>query len=176
MKPVKDMMQAELAAFVQVHLRKSGIHVVLTGGAAVSIHSKAKYVSLDLDLVIISSVGIRTLRKSMEQIGFSGKGRHFRHPESKFPVEFLPGPLAFGDEEVAKIDEIELSTGMIKIISPTDCVKDRLAHFYHWGDRQCLQQAIMVAETRDVDMDDIAAWSSKEGKAKELAEFKANMR
>jgi len=175
MKSIQEMTQAELGAFVQSHLRKIGIHVVLTGGAAVSIHSKAKYVSLDLDLVIISSVRIRTLRKSMEEIGFSGKGRHFRHPESKFPVEFPPGPLAFGDEEVAKVDEIELSTGLLKIITPTDCVKDRLSHFYHWGDRQCLQQAIMVAESHDVDMNEIAAWSSKEGNTKEFAKFRANM-
>ena len=68
MKPVKVMTQAELAAFIQVHLRKSGIDVVLSGGAAVSIHSKAKYVSLDLDLVNIYAVGIRAIRKSMEEI------------------------------------------------------------------------------------------------------------
>jgi len=169
------MTQAELAAFVQVHLRKSGIDVVLSGGAAVSIHSKAKYVSLDLDLVNIYAVGIRALRKSMEEIGFSEKGRHFKHPESKFPVEFPPGPLTFGDEEVTQVDEIELSTGILKVISPTDCIKDRLAAFYHWGDRQCLQQAVVVAESQDVEMEEIAAWSSKEGKAKEFARFKANL-
>jgi hypothetical protein len=39
------MTQAELGAFIQTHLRNNGIDVVLSGGAAVSIHSVGKYVS-----------------------------------------------------------------------------------------------------------------------------------
>jgi hypothetical protein len=36
MKPVEEMTQGELAAFVQSHLRAREISVVLSGGAAVS--------------------------------------------------------------------------------------------------------------------------------------------
>lgn len=56
-----------------------------------------------------------------------------------------PGPLAVGEEPVKKIDKIQFPTGILRVISPTDCVKDRLAAYYHWGDRQGLAQAIMVA-------------------------------
>jgi hypothetical protein len=63
-----------------------------------------------------------------------------------------------------------MPTGTLRVISPTDCVKDRLAAYYHWGDRQSLEQAILVAEESDVDLNEIKRWSEKEGK---LGEFEA---
>ncbi len=44
-------------------------------------------------------------------------------------VEFPPGPLAVGVEPVKQVNELKFSTGMLRIISPTDCVKDRLAGY-----------------------------------------------
>ncbi len=169
------MTQAELGAFVQSHLRANDVSVVLSGGAAVSIYSNAKYVSLDLDLANVYSVRFPIICKHMSEIGFTEEGKYFKHPQSQFPVEFPPGPITFGDEEAAQIDEIKLSTGILRIISPTDCVKDRLAAFYHWGDRQCLQQAILVAESQEVDMQAIEKWSAGEGKLREFDEFRAKL-
>jgi len=54
-----------------------------------------------------------------------------------------------------------------ELLSPTDCVKDRLAAFYHWNDRQCLQQAVWVAQERAIDWKEIEWWSRREGKRKE---------
>jgi hypothetical protein len=51
MKPVRDMTQAELGAYVQSHLGAKGIDVVLSGGAVVAIYTSGKYVSRDLDFV-----------------------------------------------------------------------------------------------------------------------------
>jgi len=45
MKSIREMTQAELAAHIQSHLRKVGIEVILSVGAAVGIYSKNKYVS-----------------------------------------------------------------------------------------------------------------------------------
>ncbi len=53
MKSISEMDQAELAAYVQSHLRKKGIHVVLSGGATVALYSEGRYVSKDLDMVNI---------------------------------------------------------------------------------------------------------------------------
>lgn len=39
MKSVNKMTQGELGAFVQSRLREEGIEVILSGGAAVAIHS-----------------------------------------------------------------------------------------------------------------------------------------
>ena len=51
MKPIAKMSRADLAAFVQEHLRARGIDVVLCGGACISIYSQGKYLSMDLDMI-----------------------------------------------------------------------------------------------------------------------------
>jgi len=70
----------------------------------------------------------------MEEFGFREVGRHYAHPDTDFFVEFPPGPLSVRTEPVARIDELRLETGNLRIISPTDCVKDRLSAYYHWGE------------------------------------------
>jgi len=32
-----------------------------------------------------------------------------------------------GEENITRIDELEMETGILRLISPTDCVKDRLS-------------------------------------------------
>ena len=34
------------------------------------------------------------------------------------------------------------STGTLRLLTATDCIKDRLAAYYHWRDEQGLEQAI----------------------------------
>jgi len=80
-------------------------------------------------------------------------------------VEFPPGPLGVGEEPVKQIDEIKTDAGVLRIISPTDCVKDRLVWFYHDDDTECLAQAVLVAEINDVDITEIERWSRVEGKS-----------
>ena len=45
----KKISTKDLAALVYQHLKKDGIDVVLVGGSCVTIYSKDKYVSQDLD-------------------------------------------------------------------------------------------------------------------------------
>jgi hypothetical protein len=119
MKPVEEMTQSEIGAYVQTHLQESGIYVVLSGGCAVSIYSGNKYVSRDLDLVNVYSVKRRLIRDVLQKIGFNETGRYFKHPESEFIVEFPAGPLAVGMEPVKQIDEIKLDTGILTILDST---------------------------------------------------------
>jgi len=175
MKPIKKMTQAELAAYVHDHLRKSGIEVVLSGGAAVGIYSSGEYVSRDIDLVNARFAGVGKIEKAMAEIGFTAIGRHYEHPETDHIVEFPPGPLHFGDGRAAEVQEMKFRTGTLRIISPTDCIKDRLAHYYHWGDRQCLQQAILVASRHMIDLNVIQSWSRAEGKLDEYEKIKGNL-
>mgnify|MGYP006298410697 CR=1 FL=1 len=74
-----------------------------------------------------------------------------------------------------KIDEIRVPTGILKIISPTDCVKDRLAWFYHDNDTECLEQAVFVAEATDIDLAEIKRWSEAEGKSHKFAEIRERL-
>lgn len=172
MKPIREMTQGELGSYVQSHLRENRIEVVLSGGAVVSIYCGNKYVSLDLDLVNIHSAKMSTLREFMMGIGFLEERRYFKHPDTNYFVEFPPGPLSIGNEPVKRVDDLEFSTGLLRIISPTDCVKDRLAGYYHWGDRQSLYQAVLVTQDQDVDLEEIRRWSESEGKLDEFEKIR----
>ena len=163
MKPVATMTRLEFAAYVGAVLRRHGISVVLSGGSCVSIYSQEKYVSMDLDFVNQNFAKRTRIKAVMESTGFTEENRYFTHPGTKFLVEFPPGPLGVGDEPVKQIDEISTDTGTVSIISPTDCVKDRLSWFYHSKDTQCLEQAVLVAGANPVDITEIERWSKAEG-------------
>lgn len=161
---VAKMTSIELAGFVGDHLGRRGINVVLSGGTCVAYYSKGKYVSMDLDFVNVAFTKRDKIKAAMAEIGFREDKRYFRHPDTEYLVEFPPGPLGFGDEQVGKIIEIKTRAGTCRIISPTDCVKDRLAGYYHWDDRPCLEQAVLVARKNRIDLDEIERWSASEGK------------
>ena len=142
MKPVKEMSVGELAAFISTHLEEHGVEVVLSGGSCVVIYSHNQYVSADLDFIERGSTKRKKLKKTLEQIGFIEENRYFKHPETELIVEFSAGPLAVGGEPVQDITIMQFTTGTLSLLSPTDCVKDRLAAFFHWQDQQTLKQAV----------------------------------
>ncbi|WP_225073418.1 hypothetical protein [Desulfuromonas sp. CSMB_57] len=94
------------------------------------------------------------------------------YPETKYFLEFPAGSLAVGDEAPQKIVVLGFETGELTALSPTDCVKDRLATYFHWNDRQCLEQTLLVACASDIDFVEIERWSLKEGHEKKLHHFR----
>lgn len=86
-------------------------------------------------------------------------------------VEFPSGPLSIGEDLVRNFQTVQLETGTLRVITPTDCVKDRLCAYYFWNDHQGLAQAVLVANQQVVDLDEIRQWSIKEGHSKKFAEF-----
>jgi hypothetical protein len=162
----------ELAAYVSSHLESKGIRVVLSGGGCVAIYASDRYTSMDLDFIDRLHTTRRQLKAALAEIGFSEKARYFVHPETRFFLEFPSGPLAVGGEPVAEVEELRLATGTLRLLSPTDCIKDRLAAFYHWNDQQCLQQAVWVAQRRRVDWDELERWSRQEGAMEKFAAFR----
>jgi hypothetical protein len=142
------MSQVELAAYIQNLMQVDGVQVVLSGGSAVSFYSGNKYVSKDLDLINTGFAKRSKIKSVMENLGFREYGRYFTHSESTLLVEFPDGPLSVGEEPVKEVSEFELSTGTLKILSPTDCVKDRLCAFFFWNDLQGLAQAVLVAKSQ----------------------------
>jgi hypothetical protein len=171
MKSISKMTQAELATYVQSHLETKGITVILSGGAAVAIYTVNKYVSADIDLVDVYNVDRKKMIAAMKEIGFSEKNRYFIHPDTKHMVEFPPGPLYVGDEPVKNINKIKFSTGILRVISSTDCVKDRLAAYYFWNDQQSLNQAILVAKQSRISINEIETWSQRTRNMKEFEIF-----
>ena len=176
MKPINKMNLGELAAFIDTHLYKKGINVVLSGGACVAIYSDHKYVSKDLDFIGRFSIDHKKVESVMLEIGFGKQGRYFHHPKTSYFAEFISGPPTVGQDPISEIHEVKLVTGIVRIISPTDSVKDRLAAFYHWGDNQSLEQALLISRSNDIDIENVESWSIREGRKKEFGEFKRRLK
>lgn len=171
MKPLADMSVEELAGLVCETLENVGITTTLTGGACVAIWSDGKYVSRDLDFIEEGPVSRRQVKDALAKIGFTEKNRYFFHPETEFFVEFPTGPLTVGDERVHKVTIRDTAAGRLRLLSPTDCIKDRLAAFFYWNDKMALEQALLVARSQSVDHADLRRWAKAEGKAEKFKEF-----
>jgi hypothetical protein len=61
--------------------------------------------------------------------------------------------------------------GTIKLLSTEDCVKDRLAGFFYWSDRQSLEQAITVCLNNKVNTKKIREWALAEKQEKKFLHF-----
>jgi hypothetical protein len=143
---------------------------VLSVGSVVTIYSDNEYESFDLDFV--SSEDLGPLAEVMSSLGFErASGRHFEHPRSRYFVEFPPGPLSVGDQILGDTARLATPAGTIRVLTPTQCVMDRLAAFYHWNDRQGLDQALMVARRHDVDRPTIESSSTRKGHEARFQEF-----
>ena len=175
MKTVGEMTIGELAAFVCTHLEKNGINVVLSGGACVSLFTENEYQSFDLDFIENVVTSRKRIREVLQKIGFIEEHRYYKHPDTDFFLEFPPGPLSIGDEPVREIMEKEFSTGVLRLLSPTDCVKDRLTAYYHWNDQPGLEQAILVCLDNKVDLDEVERWSINEGLKNKFEIFKKRL-
>lgn len=175
MKPINKMTLGELAAYIDTHLQKSGINVVLSGGACVAIYSNHKYVSKDIDFIAQFTIDHKKVENAMTELGFERRGKYYHNSQTPYFVEFIPGPPSVGQDPIEEIHEIAMTTGMIRILTPTDSVKDRLAAFYHWGDRQSLEQAILISRSNPIDMQSVKTWSIREGKISEFEQFKRRL-
>jgi hypothetical protein len=160
---LKTCSEEELWKYVATHLKTKGIDTILVGGAVVSVYSAGAYKSGDLDFVL-ASMFVEGLTDAMKEIGFIKRiGRHFEHPDCKhLHVEFPSSFLEIGEENNIKPDEIECEGVKIKILSPTDCVKDRLASYIHFKARECLDQAVLVAKNHPVNLQAIKRWCTNE--------------
>lgn len=164
-----------LAALICGALAQHGIHAVLTGGAVVSIYTDNEFQSRDLDF--ISAAGRQELDRAMAPIGFArGAGRHYTHPATEFIVEFPSGPLMVGAERIERHAERRTPIGTIRLLTPTDAVKDRLAGFLHWSDRQNLEQALALCRAQPVKLADVERWAAGEGQEERFATFLARLR
>lgn len=173
---LKSVSVRELALYLSHHLRKEGIDSVLSGGACVCIYTDNKYLSYDLDYVLMSYEDHKKTGEVLEKIGFFKEGKYFKHKNSPYAVEFLSPPLSVGAEPVREISVIEEAGKSLKLLSPTDCVKDRLAAYYHWNDKQSLEQALLVYRDNPVDLTEVERWSKNEEMERKFLEFRAKLK
>lgn len=161
----------ELWKLVATELAKNNVDVVLVGGAVVSIYTEGAYASGDLDFVL-NDYTRKTLNKVLKDLGFIQKGRHYIHPECRhLYLEFASFPVSIGDDVSIVPDEVENEGVRIKLYSPTDSIRDRLASFIHFNAKDCLDQAIMIAKKHPVNLEKIQSWCKKEGGEAAYREF-----
>lgn len=166
----------ELWKFVGWHLSKRGIDSVLVGGSVVSIYSEGAYQSGDLDIVIQSFFS-KDMSQIMAEIGFLKRSQgEYIHPKcDHLFIEFVKPPLSIGDDYKIEPQEQLVEDKVIKILSPTDCVRDRLASYIFWNARECLDQAILVAKKQPIDLKKVETWCRKEGGENQFKEFKEKL-
>lgn len=151
-----------LALIVCLQLKEDGIDSVLTGGAVVSLYTENLYKSFDLDF--ISHSPISEITDSLLKLGFKKtKGRYYVHPNTEYFLEFPSPPVMVGNKPLKEFNEIETDTGYLKLLTPTQCVMDRLAAYYYWNDQQSFDQAILVANSHEIEFGEVKEWSQVEG-------------
>jgi len=176
MKSIKTMSMEELAAYVCNELEKDGIKTVLSGGSCVEIYSKGKYTSDDIDLINRFNGGHTQIKNVMLKLGFKEHNRYFVHADTHLFIEFPRGPLGVGDAPVNEIASKEKDTGILKLLTPTDCIKDRLAAYFHWDDLQSLEQAVWVAEENEFDAESVRIWAVNENETEKFKVFRGRLK
>lgn len=170
---------ADVCFVVSKALEAHGIAAVLTGGSAAAVYAPHVYTSYDADFVLDHDEPLIEVADALGSIGFNrdGKSRMFVHPDTKYTIDFPRGPLAVGGDYVHETSTLRNGDMTLRILSPTDCVRDRLAHFYHWDDYTALTAAVGVAAANldNVSMDLLRSWSTREENVSKFAEFERRL-
>jgi hypothetical protein len=91
---------------------------------------------------------------------------------SELYVEFPTGPVGIGSQVPVKPEgEFTVKNTTVMMYSPTQCVMDRLAAWFHWKDRRSLIHALWVCEKHPVKIEKIKRWAAKEGESEKFGQF-----
>jgi hypothetical protein len=165
----------QVAFEVCTALDRAGAEAVLTGGGAASVYAPDTVRSDDLDFVLTWSSNPADTVEVLAELGFVRKRgtAEYKHPSTHYFIEFLPGPLAVGEEIIKRWETLREGLRILHLLSATDSCRDRLAAFYHWSDRNALRQALAVAQANQgrLDLNRIRRWSLAEGHGDRCSEF-----
>ncbi len=154
---------------------------VLTGGSAAALYAPHAYMSEDADFVLDGDPPLTLIATALATIGYrrEGRSRIFLHESSAFTVDFPKGPLAVGADYIFESATFERGGMLLRVLSRTDSIRDRLAHYYYWNDFTALNAAVGVAASApsEVDFDLIARWTERESPAllAKYAEFRRRL-
>lgn len=145
---------------------------VLCGGSAATVYAPHAYQSRDADFVISLQQDGNSGLQALASLGYVEQGSMFVHPKNVFTVEFPAGPLSVGEERVTAWETLRRGSEILYIVSRTNCIRDRLAHFYFWNDFKAFDAAVAVAraDLAELDLRLIREWTQREDAAL-LAKF-----
>lgn len=167
----------ELAFIVCSALAADGTTAILSGGGAATVYAPEAYQSRDLDFIFeFWSTTDRPSAQPLFDLGFVSDGQSYSHPETHLTVEFPTGPLAIGEEQITSWDTLREGDLLLHILSPTDCVRDRLAWFLFNNDFSSLEQILAVAQLHPIDLGVIERWCQSEGEPQKFEIFADRLR
>lgn len=154
----------ETASYICSKLKEKGIKVVLSGGSCMEIYTHSNFSSMDIDFIASPSYTFKKIEELMLSLGFKKEKKYFKHVLNPNYIEFPSGPINLGNETPRKFNEIKTSIGTLTLLTPTDCIKDRLcAYIYHRG-LECLNHAIAVADLNEIEEINLIEWAKLESK------------
>ncbi len=122
--------------------------------------------SRDADFILENDDSLDDVGFALATVGYKreGKSRIFVHQDSEFTIDFPKGPLAVGGDYVTETSVLERRDMKLRILTRLDCIRDRLAHFYHWNDYTALNAAVAVAahHLSDADVVVLRSWTVRE--------------
>ena len=173
---IKGLSLTELGGLICQTLSDQGIEAVLSGGSCVSVWTDNEYSSHDIDMITTTLASHYELARALATLGFRriDKSRYYEHPDSEFALEFPSGPVMVGDEQITedRIYNLKTRMGTLRLLSPNDSIKDRLAGFYHWKDRQSWEQAVSIGRRHKPDWVNLKHWHLNEGEAASFEKFR----
>jgi hypothetical protein len=99
-------------------------------------------------------------------------GKNYKHPDCEHLfVEFPQGPLVIGEYNNIEPKSENVDGVEIKILTPTDSIKDRLATYMYFGTREGLDQAILIARAQSFNKSAVKRWCEGEGRVEVFLEF-----
>jgi len=162
-------------------LASRNMTAVLTGGSAAAVYAPNAYRSLDADFVLDGDEPLHAVAEALACVDFRrlGRSRLFTHHRTTFTVDFPKGPLAVGGDYVHERATLSRGDQKLMILTPIDCIRDRLAHFFHWDDFTALEAAVAVARAHANanDLEQIHRWSERESRlfAEKFGEFRRRL-
>jgi len=147
-------------------LDRHSITGVITGGSAATVYAPDAYTSYDVDFVLTSYPERKRQERALAEIRYfpSVMVGMYEHSRTAYTLDFPSGPLAVGGDYIQETTTLEKGDLHLRILTATDCVRDRLAGFYHWDDYTSLNAAVGVASAhRDrIDFDRLQEWTERE--------------
>lgn len=155
------------AGIISEAFARVGLHPVLVGGYAVEFYSAGQYTTGDIDLVLPGGPAVTTV---MEGLGFVRHGRHWRHAELPFFVEFPSSQLRSGERFI----EVRVGSYGVRLISVEDLIVDRLCSFKFWGATEDGYNAVLLlAGAERLDWEHLRTRAEAEGVSDALEEVDA---
>lgn len=167
-----EEMWKKLAAY----LKSKNIDSVLVGGGVATIYSQGQYMSGDLDFVMGWGNSHKQIQKALEEIGFFRTGTIYRHPQTTFSLDFSSPPVDIGLGNDPEINEEIFDGQRIQILSPTECVKDRLNKYVHFKDQSAMQAALAVANKTPIALERIKQFCKENNFTESFDEFIRQLR